>query len=77
MKNIPTTYSLIVRSEEKGRNIFEGAVVGLIVLCTAFTGWQFASSSVVLPGMASTKSPAATTMVAKVAPPQQVVADRS
>jgi hypothetical protein len=77
MKNTPTTYSLLVRSEEKGRTIFEGAVIGLIVLSTAFTGWQFASNSVVLPGMAATKLTPASTIVAKAVPQQPVVADRS
>src|SRR5215210_3690760 len=59
MKTTSNTYSLLVRSEEKGRTIFEGLVIAAIVLSTAFTGWQFASSSVVLPGMAS--SPAQST----------------
>ncbi len=77
MKNTPTTYSLLVSSEEKGRTIFEGAVIGLIVLSTAFTGWQFASSSVVLPGMASAKSSSPAAMVAEVAPKPPVVADHS
>ncbi len=77
MKNTPTTYSLLVSSEEKGRTIFEGTVIGLIVLSTAFTGWQFASSSVVLPGMASAKSSSPSTIVAEVAHTQPVVADRS
>ena len=76
MKNTPTTYSLLVGSEEKGRAVFEGIVIGAIVLCTAFTGWQFASSSVVVPGMASTKSSPAP-MVAKATLEQPiVVADR-
>lgn len=77
MKNIPNTYSLLVSSEEKGRNMFEGAVIGLIVLSTAFTGWQFASSAVVLPGMYAKKAAPATTMIAEVAPKAPVVADRS
>ncbi len=77
MKNTPTTYSLLVRSEEKGRTIFEGAIIGLIVLSTAFTGWQFASSSIVLPGMATTKVTAPSAIVAKAAPQQPAVADRS
>ena len=76
MKNTPTTYSLLVHSEEKGRTLFESAIVALIVLSTAFTGWQFASSSIVLPGMAETKPAPATPIVAKAAP-QPVIADRS
>lgn len=45
------TYSLLINSEEKGRSIFESAIYGLVVVCMAFTGWQFASSSVALPRM--------------------------
>ncbi|MBA2243096.1 MAG: hypothetical protein H0W04_09465 [Chthoniobacterales bacterium] len=77
MKTTPTTYSLLVNSGEKGRAIFEGAIIGVIVLSTAFSFWQFASSSVVLPGMASTKSSQPTTMVAELAPQPTVVTDRS
>ena len=44
------TYSLLIQAEEKGRSIFEGTIYGLVILCVAFTGWQFASNSVVLPG---------------------------
>jgi hypothetical protein len=50
MKN-KNTYSLIAQSEEKGRSIFEAAIYGVVIVCTAFSGWQFASHSVVLPGM--------------------------
>jgi len=75
MKNTKTTYSLLVGSEEKGRSFFEGAICMLIVFCTAFSGWQFASNSVVLPGVQPTKDePAA--MIAKAAPQPPVVADR-
>ena len=48
MKN---TYSLLTQNEEKGRSIFEGAIYGLVVLAVAVTSWQFASGSVVVPGM--------------------------
>ena len=50
MKN-KNTYSLLLQDEEKGRSIFESAVYGLVVLCVAFTSFQFATGSVVLPGM--------------------------
>ncbi len=78
MKNTPTTYSLLVRSEEKGRTLFEGAIIGLIVLSTAFTGWQFAANSVVLPGMnrANNDSKTAVEMVAKAPVDQPLVASR-
>ena len=78
MKTTSNTYSLLISSEEKGRSIFEGIVIGAIVLCTAFTGWQFASSSVVLPGMGSNKPAVEAPLVAKALPAEAVaVADRS
>ncbi len=77
MKTTSNTYSLLVHSEEKGRTIFEGLIIGAIVLCTAFTGWQFATSSVILPGMAATSKPSPAPMIAKVTPEQPIVtADR-
>src|SRR3954449_12233151 len=45
------TYSLLLAAEEKGRSIFESAIYGLVVVCTAFTGWAFVSSAVTTPGM--------------------------
>ncbi len=50
MKN-KNTYSLLVESQEKGRSIFEASIYGLVVLCTAFSAWQFAAHSIMLPGM--------------------------
>ena len=32
-----STYALLMREEEKGRNIFEAAVYTLLVACTAIT----------------------------------------
>ena len=75
MKTNKTTYSLLVDSEEKGRSIFEGAIYALIVLCTAFSGWQFASNSVALPRMPATNN-APAPMIVKAAPQPPVVADR-
>ena len=49
--NSKNTYSMILQAEETGRSIFESAIYGLVVLCVAFTAWQFASNSIVLPGM--------------------------
>ncbi len=46
--------------------------MGLIVLSTAFSGWQFASSSVVVPPLAAANGNSAA-IVAKAAP---VIADR-
>lgn len=51
MKHTKTTYSLLVGSEEKGRSLFEGALYAAVILCVAFSGWQFASHSVAVPRM--------------------------
>ena len=66
MKNNRSTYSLLLNAdaEEKGRSIFETAVYSMIVLCTAFTVWQFASGSVVLPAGGSTASSTAAEVAA-------------
>ena len=55
MKN---TYSLLLNAdaEEKGRSIFESAVYGLVILCTAVAAWQFAAADVVLPTGGATAS---------------------
>lgn len=44
-----STYALIVRSEEKERGIFEGAVYFAVVLSALFSIWQFAAQPVALP----------------------------
>jgi hypothetical protein len=44
-----STYALIVRSEEKERSIFEGAVYFAVVLSALFTIWQVAKQPVALP----------------------------
>ncbi len=55
MKN-KNTYSLLLQDEEKGRSIFESTIYGLVVLCVAFTSFQFATGSVVVPGMNRTST---------------------
>ena len=77
MKN-KNTYSLLVESQEKGRTIFENSIYALVILCTAISAFQFASNSVVLPGMSRTNnnSEAAVEMVAKAHVEQPVVANR-
>ena len=52
------TYSLLLNAEaeEKGRSIFESAIYGLVVLCTAVAAFQFATGDVVLPTGGSTAS---------------------
>jgi hypothetical protein len=37
-----STYALIVRSEEKKRNLFEGAVYLVFILSAVFSIWQVA-----------------------------------
>ena len=44
-----STYALIVRSEDKERSIFEGAVYVAVVLSALFSLWQFAKQPVDLP----------------------------
>lgn len=41
-----STYSLLVRSEEKERNIFETVIYTLFVLCAAIGVWQFVQQPV-------------------------------
>ncbi len=72
MKN-KNTYSLLVESQEKGRSIFEASIYGLVVLCTAFSAWQFAAHSIMLPGMNHVDKNVETEMVAQI-PAEQPVA---
>jgi len=44
-----STYALLVRSEEKERSIFEGAVYFAVVLSALFSIWQAAKQPVELP----------------------------
>jgi hypothetical protein len=44
-----STYAMLVRSEEKERGIFEGAVYFAVVLSALFSIWQFARQPVELP----------------------------
>jgi hypothetical protein len=44
-----STYALIVRSEEKERSIFEGAVYFAVVLSALFSIWQVAKQPFALP----------------------------
>ncbi len=58
MKNNRSTYSLLLNAdaEEKGRSIFEAAIYGMVVLCTAVSVFQFAAGDVVLPAGGQTAS---------------------
>jgi hypothetical protein len=44
-----STYALLVRSEEKERSAFEGAVYFVVVLSALFSIWQFAHQPIALP----------------------------
>jgi hypothetical protein len=48
-KGFESTYALIVRSEEKERSIFEGAVYFAVVLSAIVSIWQAATQPVALP----------------------------
>ena len=58
-----STYSLLVKSQETGRSIFETAVNTLVVLSSVAAIFQFASQSVIVPVVGEGK--AASTLVAK------------
>lgn len=45
----PSTYSLLVQSQETGRGIFETAVNALVVLSCVVAIFQFASQPVIVP----------------------------
>lgn len=47
--NNRTTYSLLVRSEEKSRDLLETAVYAMCVLSAVFAIYQFAQQPVSLP----------------------------
>jgi hypothetical protein len=42
MQNFESTYALLVRSEEKKRNVLEILVYALFILSALFLIWQFA-----------------------------------
>ena len=49
MQNFESTYALLVRSEEKKRNVQEILVYALIILSAVFSIWQFAHQTVAFP----------------------------
>ena len=51
-----STYSLLVRSQEQGRSIFEGAVYATVVLSTVISILQFTMQSVTVPALTGTTS---------------------
>ena len=56
IEGFESTYALIVRSEEKERSIFEGAVYFAVVLSALFSIWQVAKQPVELPSAIHTTS---------------------
>jgi hypothetical protein len=44
-----STYSLLARSEEKSRNVFEIAIYPLLILGPLFALWQFARQPITIP----------------------------
>ena len=44
-----STYALLVRSEDKERGIFEGAVYVVFILSAIFSIWQVAHQPIVVP----------------------------
>ena len=59
-----STYSLLVRSEEKERGVFETIVYGLLVLSAVVGIWQFAHMRVASP-FANTDHNATTQVVSR------------
>ena len=56
-KHNESTYALLVRSEEKERNLFEAAIYALLIFCAVFSVWQVAHQPITVPariGVAST-----------------------
>ena len=49
VEGFESTYALIVRSEEKERGLFEGAVYFAVVLSAIVSIWQAATQPVALP----------------------------
>ncbi len=49
MKNYESTYALLVRSEEKNRNVLEMLVSALLILSVVFSIWQFVQQPVRIP----------------------------
>ncbi len=49
VEGFESTYALLVRSEERERSIFEGAVYFAVVLSALFSIWQMAKQPIELP----------------------------
>ena len=62
-----STYAMLVRSEEKGRSIFEEAVYALVALSVVLSIWQFVEQSSRL-SVGSEQKPAAVALVDRMEP---------
>jgi hypothetical protein len=62
-----STYAMLVRSEDKGRSIFEVVVYALVALSVVLSIWQFAEQSNRLP-IGSEQKPATVAVVDGVEP---------
>ena len=51
-----TTYSLLVRSEEKNRSVLEIVVFALFMLSAVFSIWQFAVQPISVPSYLGSES---------------------
>lgn len=49
VEGFESTYALLVRSEEKERNMFEGVAYLVFILSAVFSIWQVAQQPVALP----------------------------
>lgn len=49
IEGFESTYALLVRSEEKERNLFEGVAYLVFILSAIFSIWQLAQQPVELP----------------------------
>jgi multidrug resistance efflux pump len=58
-QKVKSTYSMLVQSEEKERNLFETLVYGVIVLSAVVAIWQVAHQPVKVPFTDQAQAPAA------------------
>jgi hypothetical protein len=57
-----STYSLLIKSEEKGRSFFETAIYALVMVASVVSVGQFATETVTLSGQAAAKKSSSTLM---------------
>jgi len=62
-RKLKSTYSMLVQSEEKERNVFETLVYGVIVLSAVVAIWQVAHQPIKVPFTDQAQASAAQTAV--------------